>query len=71
MQVRLGFNDFQQGVQELQLAPTCLWRAQDVDWWATETFTVGCRPLGPGRRAMQLPWGRAPASHTLAAVVAA
>lgn len=41
LQVRLGFNDFSEGVQELQLAPTSLWRGHDIDWWCSPAFQVG------------------------------
>lgn len=40
LQVHLGFNGWEVGTQDLQLAPTSLWRGEGVDWWSTPTFQV-------------------------------
>ena len=40
LQVHLGFNSWEVGCQEAGMAPTCLWRSEGVDWWATPVFEV-------------------------------
>lgn len=40
VKVHLGFNHWEVGCQDLQLAPTTLWRENGVEWWATQPIQV-------------------------------
>ncbi|GAB4823020.1 hypothetical protein N2152v2_010066 [Parachlorella kessleri] len=40
VKVHLGFNHWEEGARDMQLAPTELWRGEGIDWWRTPAFQV-------------------------------